>query len=55
MNEISEYLTPEEVSKILKVHENTIYLWLTNGKIKGIKIGGLWRIPAESLPKLEDC
>jgi excisionase family DNA binding protein len=44
------FYTVEEVCAILKVHENTVYNWIDSGKLKAIKIGGLWRIPAESLP-----
>jgi excisionase family DNA binding protein len=53
-SEISEYLTPEEVAGILKVHYNTVYTWLATGKIKGIKIGGVWRIRKEDLPNAEN-
>ncbi|MBE3142186.1 MAG: helix-turn-helix domain-containing protein [Thermoplasmata archaeon] len=50
-SEVSEYYTPEEASKILVVHLNTIYNWLRKGELKGFKIGGIWRIRKEDLPK----
>jgi excisionase family DNA binding protein len=46
------YYTVEEVSKILKVHENTIYLWIDKGELKAVKIGGRVRIPKECLPQV---
>lgn len=33
-----EYLTPDEVAKILRVRDLAIYRWLENGKLRGIKI-----------------
>jgi len=49
--DIVQYYTPEEVAKILKVHLNTIYNWLASGELKGCKVGDLWRIRREDLPK----
>ena len=46
---MGELLTVKEAAEKLKVHENTVYLWLETGKLKGIRFGGLWRIPEESL------
>jgi excisionase family DNA binding protein len=49
---MDEYLTPDEVGKILKVNEKVMVDLLNSGDIPGIKIGHLWRIPKT---KLEDC
>jgi excisionase family DNA binding protein len=38
------YLTVEQVAEMLQVHQNTVYRWLENGKMKGALIGGTWRI-----------
>ena len=43
-NNVDEILTPEEVATMLKVNTRTIYRWLTNGTLKGVKIAGSWRI-----------
>ena len=43
------FYTPEEVAKMLKVEENTLRIWLREGKIKGCKIGSFWRIKEEDL------
>jgi excisionase family DNA binding protein len=36
--------TPEEIAERLKVQERTVYGWLRSGKLKGAKLGRLWRI-----------
>lgn len=36
---LSEYLTLSEVSKLLKVHPNTLRNWDKNGTLKPIRIG----------------
>jgi len=36
-------LDVEELAKYLKLQKQTIYNWLNQGKISGIKIGGVWR------------
>lgn len=38
-SELSEYLTLGEVSKMLKVHPNTLRNWDRNGTLKAIRIG----------------
>jgi excisionase family DNA binding protein len=46
---MQEMYTPEELANLLKISRRTVYLWLREGRIKGIKVGDLWRIPKESL------
>jgi acetyl-CoA synthetase len=46
------YLTVKDASARLKVHENTILRWLTNGTIKGVKFGKLWRIPDTEIERV---
>jgi excisionase family DNA binding protein len=36
--------TPEEIAERLKVQERTVYGWLRSGKLRGAKLGRLWRI-----------
>jgi len=38
------YLTPEEVSKELRVSLSAIYKFLRNGDLVGVRVGDLWRI-----------
>lgn len=33
----------DELSSYLKLQKQTIYNWLHQGKISGIKVGGVWR------------
>jgi len=43
------FFTPKEVAGILKVSPRTVERWIKEEKIKGIKVGGLWRIPESAL------
>ena len=50
MTETLPMLTPQDVARILGVHQKTVHLWLRNGTLKGIKISyRAWRIPQSSL------
>jgi excisionase family DNA binding protein len=42
-------LTPEEVAQALRLDDETIRIWLREGKLKGIKVGRVWRISEEEL------
>ncbi|MFA5275668.1 MAG: helix-turn-helix domain-containing protein [Candidatus Omnitrophota bacterium] len=33
----------DELAEYLKLQKQTIYNWLHQGKISGIKVGGVWR------------
>jgi len=33
----------EELAEYLRLKKQTIYNWLHEGKISGIKVGGVWR------------
>jgi excisionase family DNA binding protein len=37
-------LTSEQVAKILQVHPFTVLKYIKEGKLKGIKLGRVWRI-----------
>jgi excisionase family DNA binding protein len=41
---LSEWLTVQEVAKLLRVSRDTIYSLLKEQKIPGLQIGGQWRI-----------
>jgi excisionase family DNA binding protein len=43
------YLTPREVAEIYQVKITTVRAWLKSGKLKGFRIGGMWRIPASEM------
>jgi excisionase family DNA binding protein len=40
-------LTVEDVSERLKVHPQTVYRWIYDGKLKSLKIEGIVRITEE--------
>ncbi len=48
---MQEMLTPDEVAKKLKISRRTVYLWLRQGRLKGVKVGDLWRIPEDALER----
>lgn len=50
---MAEKLFPvDETAEILGIHPMTVRKWLTAGKIRGVKVGRLWRIPESSLQEL---
>lgn len=42
-------LTPEEVAERLAVTPRSIRIWLRQGKLKGVRVGRLWRIRERDL------
>ncbi len=44
----STLLTPVQVAERLQVKERTVLQWLKKGRLRGIKIGRLWRVPEEN-------
>lgn len=44
--------TVQEVSEIMKVHKNTVKVWIATNKIKSIKVGGARRVPASEVDRL---
>ncbi|MBT3704297.1 helix-turn-helix domain-containing protein [Candidatus Peregrinibacteria bacterium] len=41
---MEQYLTSEQVAKLLQVHQFTVLKYLKDGRIKGVKIGRVYRI-----------
>ena len=44
-----QLLTPEEAAARLKISRLTIGDWLRSGKLKGVKVGRLWRVRERDL------
>lgn len=44
--------TVNDVCKTLNLHINTIYNMLNDGRLKGIRIGGVWRFKEEYIQKI---
>jgi excisionase family DNA binding protein len=42
-------MTPEQVADRLQLAPRTIYLWLRQGRLRGIKLGSRWRVKREDL------
>jgi len=41
--------TPEEVARKVKVERQTVYHWLSSGRLRGLRVGSNWRITEEDL------
>ncbi|MFH1359595.1 MAG: helix-turn-helix domain-containing protein [Candidatus Omnitrophota bacterium] len=48
---MNSLLDVEELAKYLKLQKQTIYNWLNQRKISGIKIGGVWRFDKKEVDK----
>jgi len=46
------YLTPEEAASRLRVNPRTVRRWLRTRKLKGLKVGKLWRVKEADLEDL---
>lgn len=44
-------LDVEELARYLKLQKQTIYNWLNQGRISGIKIGGVWRFDRKEIDR----
>ena len=48
---MNSLLDVEELAHYLKLQKQTIYNWLSQRKISGIKIGGVWRFDRKEIDK----
>ncbi|MCM8801482.1 MAG: helix-turn-helix domain-containing protein [Candidatus Omnitrophica bacterium] len=46
---MSRLLDIDELADYLKLKKQTIYNWLHQGKISGIKVGGVWRFDRKEI------
>jgi len=44
-------LDVDDLAKYLKLRKQTIYNWLNQKKISGMKIGGVWRFDKQEIDK----
>jgi excisionase family DNA binding protein len=49
---MGEVLTIQEACARLKLKPETVRDWLKAGKLKGVKLGRVWRVDAEALERL---
>ena len=54
-NDDYEILTIDEVMDYLNTGRNSVYKLLISGKLKGFRIGRVWKIPKKSLDKYIDA
>jgi len=55
-NKLSTLLTLDELAEYLGLRRQTIYNWLHKGKIRGIKIGKVWRFEKEDIDNwINEC
>lgn len=50
----SSHLTPRETAALLRVTPHTVYRWLRSGRLRAIKVGKEWRIPADQLHRTKE-
>ena len=48
---MSHLMDVDELAQYLKLQKQTIYNWLHQRKISGIKIGGVWRFDKRDIDK----
>ena len=48
---MSRLMDVDELARYLKLKKQTIYNWLHQRKISGIKIGGVWRFDRKDVDK----
>ena len=51
MEKLERYtvLTPQDVMDVLGIGKNSAYELLNSGRLKGVRVGRNWRVPAEAL------
>ena len=49
LTECEELLTAQEAAEVLRVGHNAIYELLKSGKLKGFRVGRVWKIPKEAV------
>ena len=48
---MSRLINIDELADYLRIQKQTIYNWLNQGKITGIKVGGVWRFDRREIDK----
>lgn len=48
---MTSLLDIDDLANYLKLRKQTIYNWLHQGKISGIKVGGVWRFDRKEIEK----
>ena len=48
---MTRLISIDELADYLRLQKQTIYNWLNQGKISGIKVGGVWRFDRRDIDK----
>lgn len=48
---MKKLLNVDDLAKYLRLKKQTIYNWLNQGKISGMKVGGVWRFDKQEIDK----
>ena len=51
MSKMSRLMDIEELADYLRLRKQTIYNWLHQRKMAGIKVGGVWRFDRQEIDK----
>ena len=51
-NRIKKSISTRELCELLSVHQNTIYRWVDEGRIKPVKVTGRWKFPLDEVERL---
>jgi len=46
-----QFLSPADIAKQLSISPWTVYTWVYQGKLKGVKVGRLLRIPRSEIDR----
>ena len=45
-------LTPAEVAEYLRISRRTVVRWVREGRLRAVRVGRQWRIPAEEVQRV---
>jgi len=46
---VEKFYSPREVANKYNVSSQAVTKWIKQGKLKAVKLGGIWRIPQSAL------
>lgn len=49
---VEKMYSVEEAAAIIGIHPVTLRKWLPLGKVRGVKVGRVWRIPESALEEM---
>lgn len=49
---VEKMYSVEEAAAIIGIHPVTLRKWLPLGKVRGVKVGRVWRIPESALEEI---